>query len=308
MSFSCTFEMMSSNKNYPEAEIKISKQGSYVAFNCKRNVPWINRNVSDIFFNAIRGYAGVNLNPASTRNSLKESQQGKLDRKENNHRHDYETFVIGEILKRIGSKKEFHIKLAICGSGELLSEEILLFRLIHQLRGYCGTIELILVDRIYQRLIDTAQSGEFNEVVGEARYVKQFLEELSQCLPKNIALEGRFFINVEEYVSFLQSNPLANYDFLIGTNDNDNSDFLILENLSDKGKARSMIWTPAATFPEASLPNTTQNQLRLVYPSDGDRSVSIIRKEDKTAPIKTIAAISMVILLGIAYLKGPERC
>lgn len=215
----------------------------HISFKCSRFVPWVDQKIYNIFIRAITGEANVDMehnNAACShqqvtggcgnkRGNLSECRCKILDRVDNPQiRHSYENKVIHTILNILKPNiNSFHFKLAIFCSGELLGEQILLFRLIHELnqKNASGTIELFLIDRCYSEAIKNSQyNGKFEDSVGQKKYIEQFLTEICLCLPRGITVQGNFFDNAETYINIAQNNQNLKHHLLIGADiENTNS-------------------------------------------------------------------------------------
>ncbi|MGR3952530.1 MAG: hypothetical protein QRY74_06555 [Chlamydia sp.] len=127
------------------------------------------------------------------RGRLSECTCSTLNRKRNPKiRIEYENRVIDAIMQSVRSAKgEFHFKLAVFASGHLLGEQILLFRLLDQLKkeGKRGTIDLFFIDKSYSSAINRSDEN----ILGREGSIEQFLVEITQILPKNITVMGSFF-------------------------------------------------------------------------------------------------------------------
>ncbi len=205
-----------------------------ISFHCSRSVSCIDKNICNVFQNAIDGNAHVDMiqNPfcsheqviggcGNKRGYLSECRCEILNRVDKPEvRKNYENKVINTILQKFSdSMNSFHLKLAIFCSGELLGEQILLFRLLHKLKQKkaAGTIELFLIDRCYKQAIrNSCHDRNFEDSVGKEKYIEQFLREICQCLPQNITLKGNFFYSAKMYIKIAKINNAFKHHLLIG--------------------------------------------------------------------------------------------
>jgi len=216
-------------------QLNVGSKQIGLSFGCKRYAPYIDPRISAIYTNAILGKAAQDMTYNSTcphnkvtsscgnqRRHLSECRCKILDRIDHPEiRFAYENQVISaiyEILKENGANP-FHLKLGIFCSGELLGEQILLFRLLNELNksSLSGHIELFLIDRCYNTAIENSYQGySFEQAVGNQKYIAQFLEEICYALPQNITVSGTFFDEADTYISTAQSNPNFKHHLLIG--------------------------------------------------------------------------------------------
>ncbi len=206
-------------------------------FNFSNEMTEQNLEVRRIFMNAIRGEAHqdiVGFRPSCShiqttggcgnrRGDLEECRCRWVDRTVRpSVRRDYEDRVINGILETIENSQDqtnFSFKLAIFASGRLLAEEILLFRLFHELesRNYSGKIRLFLIDQCYRRVITVStHSDVLIQSLGNERYVRQFIEEIHQHKPIAVRVEGIFFFDAEHYVRLAEKDDKFRHHYLIG--------------------------------------------------------------------------------------------
>jgi len=149
-------------------------------------------------------------------------------------RKSYENKVIHTLHEIIHSQGNnfFTINLAIFASGGLHGEEVLLLRLIEELRTkHAGIISLFLIDTDYQEnikesgktcFVQPGKSFSWDLLVGNRQDLKQFLFEVTNCLPSNIHLKGTVFGSLADYVSRANNDPNFCNDLLIGSDIGDN--------------------------------------------------------------------------------------
>ncbi len=229
---------------------------SSLSFRCRRFVEAIDQRIGGVFFNAVRGQAHRDMaaNPAGCaldqvagscghkRGALSECRCQMLDRmRDPSKRKAYEDRVIAQILAIIKSQKgsHFRMRLAIFGSGDLLGEEILLFRLMHRLQNMQGTIDLFFIDHCYRGAIQNPkQPNTLQNSVGGKRAIAQFLSEIALCQPRGIMVQGTFFGDAEEYIRVAGSNQNLRHDLLIGADiENGNQ---VMGKISCNARARNL--------------------------------------------------------------------
>jgi hypothetical protein len=205
-----------------------------IAFSCSRFVQGIDRNIYAVFVRAIRGESHLDMQVSdqcahdnvlsgcgNRRNALSECRCEVLNRVTYPERRiSYENQVINAIMSSVVAQgSPFHFRLGIFCSGELLGEEILLFRLFNVLleRGLTGTLELFFVDHCYSSAINNStHNGSLPDAVGRSAYIEQFLLEIAQCAPQNITVKGAFFDDSEKYIQLAAQNPGFKHHLLIG--------------------------------------------------------------------------------------------
>ena len=204
-------------------------------FQCRRFSREIDPQMYPVFSRAVNGTAHLDMrsNPlcshdnvlsgcGNRRNALTECRCEVLDRVAHPEiRLEYENQVIDVVTEQIKNQGQgqFHFKLAIFCSGELLGEEVLLFRLFQKLKemGASGTLELFFIDRCYQSAIQGAtHSTNFENAVGNQGYISQFLQEISKCAPSSVQITGAFFDDSESYIQLAKSRPTYQHHLLIG--------------------------------------------------------------------------------------------
>lgn len=121
-----------------------------------------------------------------------------------------------QIVKAKARGHAFQFNLAVFGSGRLLGEEILLFRLVHALhnQGLAGTLNLFFIDRDeYKPIIEASNPKTALE---SCSYLNEFLKELVECLPPSLVIKGAFYGEADDYIKQAQINPAYKHDLLIG--------------------------------------------------------------------------------------------
>jgi hypothetical protein len=196
-----------------------------ISFQGSRNYPIPHPKITETYNKIIRGQAGellvsnpnrclpnhVSGNCGDYRDNLTECRCEALNRKKFPIRREvFENEVIRKALTIIandGSNFYFHLALFACGG--LHGEEVLLFRLINELKnsGYQGTIRISLIDTTYKTAIEESAKtrklgSQFNWdlLIGNRKDLKQFLQELTLILPPGIILEGSCFGSSEDYI------------------------------------------------------------------------------------------------------------
>ncbi|NNM43643.1 MAG: hypothetical protein HKM07_04810 [Chlamydiae bacterium] len=205
-----------------------------ISFACARDVYHIDNRIYNVFINAISDTAYKDMSPnlscshenvaggcGNRRGFLSECRCEPLDRlKFPGIRENYENRIIKTLLSKIGnSSNNFHVKLAIFCSGQLLGEQILLFKLLHQLNqsNAKGTIELFLIDHCYAPAISgSTHNDNLSDAVGREGYIQQFLTEICQCLPKDIKVKGTFFSDSKLYIQMAQKDTAFRHHLLVG--------------------------------------------------------------------------------------------
>jgi hypothetical protein len=203
-----------------------------LGFQCNRHVAAKDPRIVQIYRDALHSRAMTTVPPfcqndnqfrecGNTRGYLTECRCPLLNRTTHYKAHrTYENKVIDSVIDLVNKGRLTHIKLACFGSGRLLGEEILLFRLFEALQQnkFKGTIELFFIDSDYQAVINqSVPKINLERSVGGARYIQQFLQEASMCLPKSITLKGLFFGHSEDYLSAVRSNQEYKHHLLIGS-------------------------------------------------------------------------------------------
>ncbi|MFI5343089.1 MAG: hypothetical protein ACHQUC_02590, partial [Chlamydiales bacterium] len=223
-----------------------------ISFKCQRFVSCIDGRFFDIFIRILKRMSHLDLVPpmdplgiclhnhtdqgaikcgnrrnmAVRQSDLWECKCPILDRiNQSDKRLAFEDYVIERVTSIINVHKLSTFNLAIFGSGGLLGEQILLMRLIHELRvnNYSGTIKIFLIDQIYKNSINNSANflGPMTPIsvesaLGGDKCFYQFLSEMSFILPPNITLEGEIFSEADDYISRAHANDHLKYDFLIG--------------------------------------------------------------------------------------------
>lgn len=212
-------------------------QPSSISFICSRNQPisndpnriYINADVFNVFRNAVLGKSDEDMvgNPGqcsekgkrhcgNVRQYLWECGCDDLNRKLNKfYRLHFENDVISsivnsqKIVNAQNAQTPFQFNLAMFCSGGLLGEEILLFRLINELRNreMSGTINLFLIDWEYKSAINRGNPDGL---------IDQFLREVCGSLPPSIKVNGTFFGDDDDYIQMVQVNSQFKHDLLIG--------------------------------------------------------------------------------------------
>lgn len=215
-----------------------------ILFKCVRQHPLMNCKVADVYCAAVHGNAHLLLtqNPNSCgegdvakhcghyRGKLTECRCDTLDRIQHPMRRlQFENKVIQAALAIIAQQKEsFVINIAIFASGGLHGEEILLFRLFHELRKkqLKGKITLFFIDTDYKKNIEATKqvyhlskrvsSFSWMMNVGCREDLAQFLHEVSLCLPPEVVVEGAVFGDSDNYIMSAQKNDAYKHHLLIG--------------------------------------------------------------------------------------------
>lgn len=234
--------------SYKEAAIEISRLSTQsrpigLSFSCTRYFPNINPKIANIYANVINGKASQDMTQntfcphdavtgscGNKRGHLSECRCSVLDRTEHPEiRHEYENQVIAAVFNILKGSNiaPFHLKLAVFCSSELLGEQILLFRLLNELKknNLSGSIELFFVDHCYsQAIANSRHGGSFEQAVGGEKYIEQFLQEICYALPSNIQVSGTFFDDGATYISAARADPKFKHHLLIGA-DIENANF-----------------------------------------------------------------------------------
>lgn len=213
-----------------------------ISFRCSRSVSWMDERMSRVFQNAIFKKAHLDMTKnhicshnqvtggcGNRRGYLSECRCEVLDRISHpDVRTNYENRVIKTIFHLLSNTTgPFHFKLAIFCSGELLGEQVLLFRLLDKLKkeNATGIIELFLIDHCYKHAIENStHTDKFEDCVGREKCIEQFLIEIGQCLPQSISIRGSFFASSEQYIQMAQNNDRLKHHLLIVA-DIENSNF-----------------------------------------------------------------------------------
>ncbi len=322
---SITFEVLDSLKRFPEANVQIKKSMMKpfgVSFRCSRTVPWINKNIYTVYMHAIGGDAAQDLSlrnncshdfkrkVGTMRNILAECSCDNLNRMKYPYiRKNFENKVIETILQILGSDKSFNLKLAFLDSGKLLSEQILLFRLINELKKKeCkGTIELFFIDYCYQQLDVNSYCGQnFEEALGYQKEIQQFLREMSLCLPETIILRGEFFSDPKKYISEAKNSQSYQHDFLIDCNFGDDSQEKNIIAVQEVGRGRD----PLVLSQKDDTPLTWElksSKSSEKYSVDGGGKITfepILETSFSIVPLIPIAiVVGMVVLTVLAFTK-----
>ncbi len=207
-----------------------AKTGSNILFTCNRTRDGIDARVANVYQNAVLGKGHVNIDPNSEgcglgavtghcgnlRGRLSECKCETLDRKTHPKiRFEYENRVIDAVMQSVRETRgKFHFKLAVFASGHLLGEQILLFRLLNQLKkeGKSGIIDLFFIDHCYRPAINSLNEN----ILSREGAIEQFLVEITRALPKNIAVGGGFFDDADKYIKLARENENFQHDLLIG--------------------------------------------------------------------------------------------
>jgi hypothetical protein len=172
--------------------------------------------------NIVTGFCG------NMRGDLSECRCDALDRmKHSIRRTKFEDEVIKEILDILKPNKEnFHFNLALFATGGLHGEQVLLLRLIDALKsdGYKGNIHISLIDTVYKPNIEAGyqvfcqkmQKFQWDKLIGDRKDLKQFLAEISLCLPSTLSLEGRVYGSSDDYVLRASHCMHNRHDLIIG--------------------------------------------------------------------------------------------
>lgn len=153
------------------------------------------------------------------------------------YREKFENAVISAI-DSMGLKNGQTINIAMFGTGGLLTEWILLLRLIRHLdeKNFQGNIRIFLIDLKYKDIIKNAgdftigpkpHSFQWSKFVGGSETLNQFLTEICHVLPKTIKLLGSVFGDAKDYIARAQADASFKHDIVIG------ADIESLKNNSD---------------------------------------------------------------------------
>ncbi len=255
-----------------------------LAFRAWRLVEGIDRRFSDVYFNAIRGKAHLNVDQAMcdqvyghkgiSRGALSECSCELLHRV--NHpqtRLNYENQAIQSILKIIGKEQPFRVNIAFFRPGELLEVEVLLFRLLNELirQNAKGKIALYLIDHQYDLpVLQANHTTNFPSAVAGAGYIRQFLTEMCGCLPPSIVLEGIFFKESNEYTALAERDPTFKHHLLISADVQGAN--LATKEIGKKaglGVAQPIILSKTKVPDATSLPSDGQPEF--TYKIDGEK-------------------------------------
>lgn len=291
-----------------------------LSFECSRKVSWIDRKIHSIFMNAIQGEAHRDLiynsqcphnqvtgSCGNRRGALSECRCSTLDRvNQPEIRRNYENKVIKKILELLGQPNPFHLRLAIFCSGQLLGEEILLFRLIHELkaRSKTGSIEVFFIDLCYAQAISKAKHNtNFKDSVGKKDYISQFISDFSGCLPPNIELKGTFFDSSESYINFATANPSFKHDLLIGA-DIENTN-VVMARIGTQAGARGIEPITLIRGANAALCELDPiGNLINCYNPEGNGNSSICsdaETESKGETLSPLFSVGSVLVVGLIF-------
>ena len=295
-----------------------------ISFTCSRLVQGIDRNIYDVFVRVIQGQAHFDMQVndqclhdevlggcGNRRNALSECRCEVLNRAAHpGRRIAYENQVINAIIANVAAQgSSFYFKLGIFGSGELLGEEILLFRLFDVLtaRHFTGTLELFFVDPYYSSAIsNSSQNGNLSDAVGRAACIKQFLIEIAQCAPQNVIVKGTFFDNSAKYIELAEQNPAFKHHLLIGADiENANFDMGKVGREAGLGMAQPIALVKTKKEPLVCQLDSAGSLENCYVPVDGGEVLSQRPKRQNTnindaAPV--IVLIGMLALAGVAVL------
>lgn len=220
-----------------------------ISFRCQHKSNQIEDQVNRLYQDIIAGNAHLLLqaNPnqcahgdvtggcGNIRGHLYECRCEALDRVRFKSRRElYENTVIEQIHKIIHEQKgqTFSVNLAIFGSGGFHGEQVLIMRLLNEIRDHhAGTINLFLIDTDYKKSIALSgsvysikpgESFSWDLLIGNRPDLKQFLTEIAQCLPSHIQLNGTLFGDANEYILRAQNDPNFRHDLLMGSDIGDN--------------------------------------------------------------------------------------
>lgn len=230
-------------RNYPVDHRSTSQLG--LSFNCSRTTPR-SQHIKTVYQNAIKGAAhlgfdqhgacqmvqGIQMCSPNQRGNLYECGCTTLNRLTDEGRDarlKFENQVIAQALSLVNQSRSipFHLRLGFFCSGGLFGEQVLLFRLANELkkRGFRGNIELFLIDKCYDRLLDSSVAiTPNNKHSGPA--VKQFLNELNGGLPKQITVSGVFFKDSNDYIRLAERDDRYKHDLFVGADIEKASPFL----------------------------------------------------------------------------------
>lgn len=209
---------------------------------CKRNSLQMHNSIYSIYHACIHNLSGQLLSARAAncgsdfghcgnyRVHLTECRCKTLDRISNPLiRKIYEDKVIAQAIAianhQVGN---FHLKIAVFASGGLYGEQVLVFRLVESLKkmGCGGLISLFLIDRAYHPAIQQTQQfhidmqtkgrGSWDGLLGNRLDMKQFVCEISQCLPSSITVECTFFGVHYDYLTAARTLPCFKHHLLIG--------------------------------------------------------------------------------------------
>ncbi|MGR3952528.1 MAG: hypothetical protein QRY74_06545 [Chlamydia sp.] len=207
-----------------------ARTGENIIFNCFREIDTIDERIASVYQNIINCNAHRDIAPnnggcahgavtgpcGNMRKKLSECRCEALNRKTHpDIRREYENCVIAVVMKSVRKTSgKFHFKLAVFASGHLLGEQILLFRLLDQLKKEkkSGVIDLFFIDHCYRPAISKSDKN----ILGREGSIEQFLVEITQALPKNIAVSGGFFDDAQKYIALARKNKNFQHNLLIG--------------------------------------------------------------------------------------------